>query len=145
MIRQRSKSLARRSLAGTALLAAGALALPVSAQADGGTVTQSTGPSNAFWTSLPTDVDNNLPSGGTFSPSQCSITISEAVQHAMVPGEVYWGRCAGGRYVAVTTSAPSTTWFAPPPQGKVQTATSHRSWQAGQRAIHLAQLAHLLR
>lgn len=53
-----------------------------------------------FWLSLPTNVDSDLPPGGSFDPAACSITLTQAAVAAMVPGHIYWGRCDGGWYVA---------------------------------------------
>ncbi len=126
-----------RSAAGVGLLTACALALPGSALADGITSTQSSMPAASFYASLPTNVNTNVPAGGSFDASGCSITIPASVQHAMVPGEVYWGRCANGLYVTASSTAPATTWFAPAPGARARmthVTSTHTLWKLAQRA-----------
>jgi len=137
-----------RSLTGALLLTAAAVVVPSRAEAAGGTVSQSSGPSSSFYASLPTNVNTNVPAGGSFDASGCSITLPASVLNAMVPGEVYWGRCTSGLYTTASSSAPATTWFAPAPGGYAQavhTSSKHISWKLAQRAVHLAHLVDLFR
>lgn len=124
----KNKTVRRGVLAAVAgvALAGGGLMMPVAAHAD------SSGPPDSFFATLPTNVNTNVPVGGSFSASGCSIYLSPTVLHAMTPGEVYWGRCDSGMYVATFSAAPATTWFAPAPRVQAPTTVAvHTSaWRA---------------
>lgn len=76
-------------------------------------------PGQTYWSSLPTNVNADLPPGATFDPQGCKIQLSPAAMAAMIPGKWYWGRCTNGRIVAVGDAtnrqnvAPGVTASAP--------------------------------
>lgn len=72
-------------------------------------------PSQEFWNSLPTNVNTNVPRGGSFDPVKGSLGLPG--DYALAPGEVIWGRC--NNHLILSQSGPRPTgnavWWAPPP------------------------------